>query len=275
MIYLVDFRVADVGGAVASRPIVSCESPDGDLGGEPRITFLVHGYNVSRPQGRESLLRLARALQPAVHGALAGVLWPGDHWARAASYPFEGRDADDAGRRLAEFLARDVRRGAELSFVAHSLGARVAMEAIRHLDPAAFPVRQVCLLAAAIDDFSVAAPRGYRPAVEKADRVAVLASRKDRVLRLAYPAGDLLQAFLFFWREESGLALGYHGPRPRGAHAVPGRVRHEQIPDARESDHGDYLPGGAATPLKNAHNQASAVHYVRETLAAVPQPVYP
>jgi hypothetical protein len=271
MIYLLDFRSADTGGAVVPGVVVRMPGlgAEHDLRGETRITFLVHGYNVNRQRGRESLLRLAGKLPAVTDTALVGILWPGDHWSRAASYPFEGRDADDSAAALARYIGDVIPRGSQLSFVSHSLGARVVMETVRRLNTAAYGVLQVALLAPAVDDFSLAHPSTYLHAVAKTERVAVLASRKDIVLKLAYPAGDLLQAFFFFRTDQAGLALGYHGPRKSKTHAVPAKVYHVQIPDARGVNHGHYFPDEPATA-----NQSSAVGFAGDVLQGAPRPEY-
>jgi hypothetical protein len=114
-------------------------------------------------------------------------------------------------------------------------------------------------------------PEVYASSAVSAQRVAaILASRKDSVLRLAYPIGDLLQAVFFFWKDSVGLALGYEGPRPAGSHSIPGDVYHVQIPDARNSDHGDYIPGETPSP-----NQLSAAEFAREVLQGTAIPRYP
>jgi hypothetical protein len=228
-----------------------------------RVTFLLHGFNLGLAPGRRRLVRLAAQLEPVPDGALVAVLWPGDHFTKAVSYPFEGRDADDSADFLAAFIERVRPRGA-LSFVSHSLGARVALRAIDLL-AGAFPVEQVCLMAAALDDDALAPGQPYADAIADCRRVATLASRHDRVLRYAYPAADLLEAFLSFWRNAPGLALGYHGPRGAPLNVVPC-----QIPDERRARHGDYLPGAPPRP-----NQRSAVRYVSQVLAGHPAPHYP
>jgi esterase/lipase superfamily enzyme len=214
VIYLLDFRSSDTGGAVVPGVVVSAPGlgTEQELRSETSLTFIVHGYNVNRRSGRESLLRAAQRLSAAHPVSYVGVLWPGDHWTRALSYPFEGRDADDSAAALVRYIQDVVAPGSELSFAAHSLGARVALGAVKRLR-AGYTVGEVCLMAAAVDDTSVAHPGDYLRAVGRARRVAVLASRRDRVLSLAYPAGDLLQSFIFFRTDRAGLALGFLGPR--------------------------------------------------------------
>jgi hypothetical protein len=100
-------------------------------------------------------------------------------------------------------------------------------------------------------------------------QVTELASRKDSVLRLAYPIGDLLQAFFFFWKDSAGLALGYEGPRAAGSYSIPGDVYHVQIPYERNSDHGDYIPAETPSP-----NQLAAAEFAKEVLQATAKPQY-
>jgi len=273
MNYVLDFRGAEVGGPVIPGRILRIDGlplgTEDDLRRESKITFLLHGFNVNRQDGTDSLLRLANRLPSASDGAIVAVLWPGDHWVRAVSYPFEGNDADDSAAEMARFIDRVVRSGTPLFFVSHSLGARVVMETVSRLSGDRYPIRQICLMAPAIDDSSVANPEKYRLAVATADRVAVLASRKDLVLTLAYPLGDFLQAFIFFWKDEVGLALGYHGPKPSGENIIPAQVYHVQIPDGKDSGHGDYVPSEPPSP-----NQRSAADFANEVIQGADRPQY-
>jgi len=131
-------------------------------------------------------------------------------------------------------------------------------------------VDQVCLMAPAVDDDSLSDPEVFRDAAAHCGRIGVLASVKDRVLQLAYPAGDLLQSLLFFWRDDPGLALGYHGPRAHGDEPIPAHLTAHQIRPCRESGHSDYIPG----PTIN-DKQTSAVHYAGDLLAGNSEPEYP
>lgn len=237
---------------------------------EPRLVFVVHGYNVSRDRGRASLQHFVRLLTGHQGVGLVTTLWPGDHWLGAASYPFEGRDADHTAANLARFVGDQVPTGTPVAFVSHSLGARVVLGAMNQL-PGRFRVDQACVLAAAVDDTSPADVEVYRPGVAKAQRVSVLSSTRDLVLLGAYPLGDLLQSFLFFWREQAGLALGWHGPRPARGATVPPNVEHEAIPGSRNAGHGDYLPPPAGVP--NAE-QASTAAWVDAVLSGASHPRY-
>lgn len=273
MTYLLDCRQANRGGAVTSGVLV--EKPGlgttYDLRKEAQVTVLLHGFNVNRSCGEAVLLRLARQIPAVGENGVLAVLWPGDHWIGPLSYPFEGRDADDSAAALASYIMKGVQSGTQLQFVTHSLGARVALETVKRLPRRRYRIGHVCVLAAAVDDFSLAIPDGYQDVVRRSHRVAVLASRRDMVLKWAYPAGDLLQRFLFLWNEDFGCALGYHGPRPGNIQPVPTEVHHEQIPDNRQAGHGDYF---ARSRQANAEQQ-STVHFVNQVLSGNVDPFYP
>jgi hypothetical protein len=88
---------------------------------------------------------------------------------------------------------------------------------------------------------------------------------------MAYPVGDLVQAFLFFRKDRRGAALGYHGPRPSGAEVVPPNVFHVQVPEAPLAvDHGDYFPGGAVPN----EQQRRAAQFADAVLRGVDRPEY-
>lgn len=241
-----------------------------DLQLESRVTVLLHGFNVNRPEGRKSLLKLAGLLTTAGTGSLLAVLWPGDHWSGPLSYSFEGRDADDTAFELCRYLHDNLRAGAEISFIAHSLGCRVAMETIKRLAVKGRDVDQVCLMAAAIDDDSISAPQVYKVAGSQAQRVASLSSKKDTILHYAYPAGDLLQAFLF-WKDSNGQALGYHGPRKhrKSSTLVPANMLDERIPKNKKVSHGDYLPGE-----QTSSKEFAAAKFADEVIGGAFNPVY-
>lgn len=271
MKYILNFRDKPTGGAVVPWCLeqrFGCGSID-DLRIEDNITFLIHGFNVNEKDGREKLTNLTKVLGIDVDGGLVSVLWPGDHWVNALSYPFEGRDADDTSLELLKFIDQ-IPKDIPLSFVAHSLGSRVAMNVVDRLRDRGNVVSKVCLMAAAIDNYSLSSKADYFNATGYAEKVFVLTSKKDTVLRFAYPAGDLLQAFLFL-EDDFGMALGLKGPkqRKRFKERIPGNVVHEPISKKRKCGHGDYLPD-----IKPNFEQVSASEYVKEVLKGNPKPKY-
>ena len=272
MIYFLDVRGRNVGGPVVPGRIVTVpgisSGSEDDLRREPRVVFLVHGFNVSRPEGQAALSQFAAALTSTRNDAHVVVTWPGDSWAKAAGYPLEGNDADDSAREIVRFIDRVLPAGTVLSFASHSMGGRVVMETIKRLPAGRYVVAQACVMAGAIDDFSLAWNKAYLGAVQRSERVTVLASQGDKVLRFAYPAGDFLQSFLFFWKDVAGKALGLRGPRAKDRSPVPPNVLHVQIPDLARVNHGDDISA------KPGPKQIAAGKFADAALAGVARPEY-
>lgn len=263
MTLYLNFRAQAVGGAVTGAQ--PCE---GDAATElqpistvallartagKRVLFGVHGFNVSRDEGRRALARLEPSLNLASSDIFIGVLWPGDFWIPVINYPFEGGVAMDCGRRLADFCNRSLTNAANISFFSHSLGARLVLETVVHL---AGQTKEICLTAAAINRDCLAAE--YAAAVRKAGTVSILASRSDLVLKLAFPIGDPISDILHNDHTPFQPALGYNGPRPVGKVAAPW-----QIPDDAGYDHGDYLPSSAPTaPAKRGAKWLKTIQFM-------------
>lgn len=281
MRYVLSLRKDPEGGAVGSGFLqipsekIEGEKAEARLALETSIVFLTHGFNVDRDDGVKGLGNLAAFVD---HGraAVVSVLWPGDHGLGFLSYPVEGKDADDTADAFCKYIERVLDRKPDLSFVTHSLGARVAMGTIKRLEGRGFSVREVCLMAPAIDDFSLASPNDYREQVRNTNRIAVLSSKEDEVLKFAYPAGDFLQAFLFA-DDLSGFALGYHGPKPHSiAGDPPKEIEWAAIDDDRNSNHGDYIPDfkpGKKPKGQHQRNQRSAARFAAQVLRG-DKPVY-
>src|SRR5262249_51801514 len=118
------------------------------IAGGRNLLFATHGFNVSRPHGATSLGTLDRYLGLAPPNLFIGVLWPGDSWLPIVDYPFEGDVAIDCGRRLAAFCNERCAVAQSISFLSHSLGARLVLEATAHL---ARQAHSICLAAGAIN----------------------------------------------------------------------------------------------------------------------------
>jgi hypothetical protein len=197
-----------------------------------KILFGVHGFNVNRDEGIRAFARLEPSLGLASSEVFIGVLWPGDFWVPVINYPFEGADAMDCGRRLAQFCNSVLTDAASFSFFSHSLGVRVVLEAVKYLNRKA---EEICLTAAAINRDCLSTE--YAKARGNTLAVSLLASREDHVLKLAFPLGDPIAVILNDDHTPFQPALGYKGPRPVGRVLAPW-----QIPDGAGYDHGNYLP---------------------------------
>ena len=151
------------------------------------------------------------------------MLWPGDsRWLPFVDYPLEGDEAIKSGRLLASYLARRFAGVNSLSFVSHSLGARTMLETIRNLDQS-FQLRTLTVMAAAIDDTCLV--NEYRDAAQRLEKISVLASSEDEVLKLAFPAGNFASGIVSrgdpYWHG----ALGRYGPYPRINRRICARPR--------------------------------------------------
>jgi pimeloyl-ACP methyl ester carboxylesterase len=282
-VYVLDLRERAQGGAVTAGHLY-----DGSNGGDAdglylpaftaltrgrEVVVLIHGYNNTRREGRDALLRFAGFLDAAgVTAVMLAVLWPGDGWAKALTYPFEGKDADDSADALLTWITTHVHPTARVSLVAHSLGCRVAMNAAQQLadlQGTAVPaLRRVCLMAAAVDNDCLGrtGSTSYRDATLAAEQLAVLASEEDRVLGLAYPLGDLLQTVLYFG-DRWGTALGLTGVVEQDPVIV---AKLDTVPlsdPARAIDHGHYL--GVAN-ASDPHTIAQADEFVASFLTTDP-----
>ncbi len=208
--------LADLAAAAAGRTLV----------------LITHGFNVGPIEAVAQLQATAASMAlPPTHVA-AVVIWPGSFAVPVVNYPFEHKDAVAAGQRLARLITH-LPRVSGIAAFSHSLGARVMLELARH---APRPLQLLCLTAAAADDDLFRPAGQYGDVITRTNRVVVVHSRSDLVLRITYPVGDFLSD-LFLGDSDSfkAAALGYGGPRP-----VAGSVPRE-IPRVLNHGHGDYI----------------------------------
>jgi hypothetical protein len=202
------------------------------------ILIATHGFNVSYQHGACALGNLSTYLDLqdvlTATDLYLGLLWPGDFWVPVINYPFEGGHAMDCGRRVAAFCDNQLASAQSISFVSHSLGARVVLQAVASMSRRA---SSVCLLAAAINRDCLVTE--YAAAARNSDVITLRASHADLVLKLAFPAGDPLADVLHADHQLFETALGYAGPPAPAASPV---LSPWQIPDSDGYDHGDYLP---------------------------------
>jgi pimeloyl-ACP methyl ester carboxylesterase len=165
--------------------------------GRSRLVLLVHGYNVPEDKAVKefdgfigSILKLA----PGLNGQIGIMLWPGDYrpvWSWA-SYPWRVHTAINCAKQLAEYLLarRDMNGNIpEVILIAHSLGCRLVLEALKLLPSDHRLSIKIILMAAA---YPVALLKGPKAAlqVKTAKAAVVLYSDSDKVLRFLFPAGE-------------------------------------------------------------------------------------
>ena len=134
----------------------------------------------------------------------------------------------DAGNLLATFLNTNFTSALSLSFVSHSLGARVVLQTIAGLNRPRAP----------------AAPHGrrhrqhlplqrVRNRTPRCGTISVLASRSDNVLKWAFPAGNFVSGLFSRGAPYIHEAIGREGPST--AITPPNNVHADwQIPDDLE-----------------------------------------
>jgi hypothetical protein len=219
----ISIRDRPVGGGTAGtiRPSAPLFDP-----ARARLVILIHGYNNSEAEARDSYTTFVRRLadlglpEASAYGVLCGFFWPGDaDGGRLSflSYPSE----IDTARRSGESLARYLRslRGPggaplEVRIVSHSLGGRVLLEMLRSIREAGeTPLQRLagaCLMAAAVPVALVDTKGDLRAAARVPQRSLVLYSEQDGVLRWAFPTGETAAGDGFFPR-----AVGRFGEPPR------------------------------------------------------------
>ncbi len=201
------------------------------------VLLAAHGFNVDYDSGLRSLQRLETALEiDPSREIYFGVLWPGDWCIPAINYPAEDTIASHAGAFLADFCNRWLASALSISFISHSLGARVILEAIKG---SSRRIKRAIITAGAIN--SAALNEEYAAAATNCDDIRTLSSMQDLVLELAFPPGDLAADILDPDHPPFEPAMGRGGPAtPIGPNVEP-----SEIPDAPPYDHGNYLPSGA------------------------------
>jgi pimeloyl-ACP methyl ester carboxylesterase len=179
---------------------VRLEGSEADLD-RPRLLLLIHGFANTEESAHKSYEAFQSALTTWASPGSGGwdsvweFHWPGNRPGSkaldVATYPMRVPVADLAGAHLANFLAnlgrtRYLKTRQQLFIVAHSLGCRVALNAIRLISQnpeyAGPTVTKVFLLAAAVP-VSFCLPEGAYHPLTGDSREKVFFSRRDKALR--------------------------------------------------------------------------------------------
>lgn len=168
-----------------------------------KVLLLVHGYN----NEFEDIIRAYDLIEESAakhmknqYDLVVGYTWPG------GDNRFEYFSAKTRAGAIAPRFCDNLRalhsaanRPAALDVMTHSMGARVAYEALKHLSPKNV-VRNLIHMAAAVDNESIEKNEEYFVANNRVQNSFVFHSRHDQVLNLAYRLAE--------WDN----ALGLHGP---------------------------------------------------------------
>lgn len=201
-----------VAGRVVARRIRAIEEYYRTL---PRRILLIHGYNSSETQSGQAMrgfrASLAECFGPLLDETFTAT-WPGKGPTSALEYPWTIKYARAAGRTL--FREIRTRYGAagpgELVLVAHSLGCRVVLEALRRVArtgrPPGLQRLTVVLMAPAVPVEMVQATGTLAAALSVADDMKILHSRADLALSMPFRLGQTLAREGWFPE-----AVGLHG----------------------------------------------------------------
>lgn len=247
--YFLNTRSLPVGGGVGPLTVLdeaNAVHPASDVMSAVRghdVLMVTHGFNVSQLDGLQKLSDWAKLLNIG-RTVCVGILWPGDaRWIHVVDYPVEGNEAMTAGDEVAAFINTSFSGALSLSFVSHSLGARMVMQTITGLSRS---VRRLLLMAGAIDNTCLSSE--YATAASKVQSISILASRSDEVLKWAFPTGNFVSGLFSRGVPYIHEAMGREGPTE--PYPSPDNIHADwQIPDGWDYGHGSYLP---AKPLGTA-----------------------
>jgi len=198
----------------------------------------IHGFNVNQADGIDHLQEWYKLLSLDASGLFIGGLWPGDStWLGALEYAFAAKAAMGSGDALAGFINANLTQALSISFVSHSLGARVALRAIQQL-ASSFTVKRLLMMAPAVDDDCLTDE--FAAPAKRIGEISILASECDEVLKLAFPLGNPISGIFAEGHPYWHAALGREGP---SALPTPNNIQGGWLlPNSWAVDHGDYLP---------------------------------
>ncbi len=204
----ITFRMDAVGGDISSPRVC----PPNAISTRSHVVLLIHGFNVDEEAGRRDYERFVYQLEdqlaiprdsPIADDRLIAVYWPGDaNWGVVSflSYMRSVPRAREIGATLAQLLHDSAPTGSiTVDIVAHSLGCRLALEALLAASLIAgsrVHIDRIQLMAAAVPVFMLDegnSPR-LRAAFEKALGTGALSlwSGADWVLSDVFPIGQTL-----------------------------------------------------------------------------------
>lgn len=258
------------------------------------VCFLIHGFNVNRDNGYTGLGVMAQEFagkgvlpraSPPLNLLISDVdvvipvLWAGD-WYLPVNYPFLLPDIRLTARHFADFIWSSASRMRRVSFVTHSMGARVALETARAAlaarDRYTLPAFDTAIFTAGAAPDDIMDQADFADTIAAFRRFVVVSSSADTVLSGAFPWGNLAEQAL--WTDDPGsdVALGLHGPRLKPGSAALAKTTWYALTDHL---HSDYVPAPSA-PTANFPNGWSPKtqvigQIVAETMAGAAVTVVP
>ena len=164
-------------------------------GGPLGQPIIIHGYNCTEERLVQEYVPFAGALG---RDCIA-YSWPGG--GHPLDFPAAVGRASLAGYRLRDvFSMRHLRQGRD-SVVAHSLGARLVLTALRD---GLLQIEKLILMGPAVDWDVFESDGDFAKVPGRCESIHILYSNRDEVLKLAFPLGDF---------GGDCRALGFDGPR--------------------------------------------------------------
>ncbi|HEX7085729.1 MAG TPA: alpha/beta hydrolase [Vicinamibacterales bacterium] len=202
-----------------------------------RVLLLVHGYNNTEDDVNLAYARIERTVRSTFgkeYDVVTGYTWPGG--AIGTSYPIARSRANTAGPRLATWIRKIAGAAKALDIMCHSLGARVVLKALEK--GRSKPVRNLYLLAAAVDNEAIEKGEEFYDASKRCRKVVVMHSKHDRTLGIWFRIGDAILPWQ--WLDMFDVALGHSGPEDpadiveHSPHVIVVNGKNDRL------DHGDY-----------------------------------
>lgn len=178
-----------------------------DAAKNKHVCVLVHGFNNPIENVAKSYWELVKGLDqpglngPTGYGLIVGFTWPGSR--TPAGYFGAVPKANRSGPKLRELINSLRTVALTVDVQTHSLGARVALQALR--DPSQTFVDNLMLTAPAVDNNILEPKETFFDSCSSCNRLFVYFSKKDPVLKGGFWIGDVLDGI--------HAALGLRGPR--------------------------------------------------------------
>ena len=195
------------------------------------ILLLVHGFNNTAEQADAAYNAMIGNLTPDLlqragdrPDAVVCLQWPGDaavgpfQVADAIGYPTDIERAKRSAERIADYLRQLCAAHGpnfRISLIAHSLGCRLVLEALKRSAPGGLQVQVAALMAPAVPvrlvDASLVSPASLAGTDALARSMLKYHSCFDAVLGVAFPAGQALAFATGIEPEAYGEAVGFFG----------------------------------------------------------------
>lgn len=202
-----------------------------------RILVLVHGYNADEKRAVDAYHEVRGKIHSVLlsHGrgaydAVIGYLWPGK--GSAIDYFPAKENVELSAIHLRDQLEKLCALASKVDVLAHSMGNRVALEAMNHMKGDK-PVRKFYSLAAAVDNEAVQTNGRYAKGIEKCERVYAFHSREDDSLKYLYQLAEFDRAFGYGGAEKSN-KLADHVQVLDCNEVVDGHLKYRSTPEIFE-----------------------------------------